>query len=154
MTLPTLIIGLLAILTMLPTTSIQPLDLVEPTISVIVKGEVQQQTIEIHPQAQIKDIIDLVTLTPQADLERLDFNQPLYDDMVITIPKIQETSCISINQANLETLMSLDGIGESTAQNIIDYRESQGPFYLLEDLLFVKNIGPKKYEKIKDKLCL
>ena len=154
MTLSTFIILFLCILTVLPTNKIQTLQLEEPTISVTVKGEAKQQTIQIHPQAQVKGIIGLIELSELADVSSLNLNESLYDDMVVTVPKVQETTCISINSADIETLMSLDGIGGSTAKNIIDYRTQQGPFYLLDDLMLVKNIGPKKYEKIKDKICL
>ncbi len=61
---------------------------------------------------------------------------------------------ISINTASKEELMTLDGIGSSKAQDIIDYREKNGLFTALEDIMNVSGIGEAVYEKIKDKIKL
>ncbi len=49
--------------------------------------------------------------------------------------------------------MTLSGIGEKTAQKIIDYRKEQ-PFYTIEDIMKVKGIGEKTYLRLRDLLCL
>jgi competence protein ComEA len=59
-------------------------------------------------------------------------------------------SCININTATKEQLTTLDGIGESTAQKIIDAR----PFEKVEDILNVTGIGDATYEKFKDEICV
>lgn len=56
---------------------------------------------------------------------------------------------ININEADLETLANLKGIGPVTAQNIIDYRKNVGSFEKLEDLMHVKGIGEKTLDAIK-----
>ncbi len=61
-----------------------------------------------------------------------------------------EEECISINGATKEELDSLDGVGASTAQKIIDAR----PYEKIEDLLNVSGIGEATYEKFKEKICL
>jgi competence protein ComEA len=48
----------------------------------------------------------------------------------------------------LEELKSLPGVGDKTAQAILDYRAANGPFRDVKDLLKVKGIGPKKLEKM------
>ncbi|MCC7118813.1 MAG: helix-hairpin-helix domain-containing protein [Anaerolineales bacterium] len=57
---------------------------------------------------------------------------------------------ININTANLEELDSLPGIGPTTAQKIIDYREANGPFNVIEDITNVSGVGPATFEEIKD----
>ena len=56
---------------------------------------------------------------------------------------------IDLNNATLSQLMLLPGIGEATAQRIIDYRESVGTFSCIEDILFVDGIGIKIFEQLK-----
>lgn len=61
---------------------------------------------------------------------------------------------VNINTADLHALDALPGIGPSTAQKIIEYREQQGPFASLEDLKNVPGIGESKYNNLKDKIVL
>lgn len=65
-----------------------------------------------------------------------------------------DTSKVSINQANLEILMTLPGIGESKAQSIISYREKNGGFQTLEDLMNVSGIGEAVFAKIAPYIML
>lgn len=60
-----------------------------------------------------------------------------------------EKGKININKATKEELDTLPGIGESTAQKIIQYREEHGSFKNIEELKEVKGIGDAKYEEIK-----
>ena len=59
---------------------------------------------------------------------------------------------ININTADLYTLMSLEGIGETYAQHIIDYRNANGPFQKIEDIMNVTGIGEKRFKAIKDSI--
>ena len=59
---------------------------------------------------------------------------------------------ISINDASLEDLMTLDGIGNSKALAIINYRNENGPFKSIEEIKNVSGIGDALYEKIKNKI--
>lgn len=57
---------------------------------------------------------------------------------------------VNINTADIYTLMSLPGIGETYAQRIIDYRAANGPFEDISDIKNVEGIGDKRYESIKN----
>lgn len=60
------------------------------------------------------------------------------------------SSLININNADKESLKTLPGIGDTLAQNIIEYRENVSLFYNIEDIKNVDRIGDKIYEKIKN----
>ncbi|ELC8442013.1 ComEA family DNA-binding protein [Clostridium perfringens] len=66
----------------------------------------------------------------------------------------EENSTININTASKEALMTLNGIGESKAQAIIDYREEIGGFKSIDDIKNISGIGEKTLEKIKDKISI
>jgi competence protein ComEA len=57
---------------------------------------------------------------------------------------------ININTASVEELDSLPGIGPTIAQRIIDYRDENGPFQTIEDILNVSGVGPSTFDQIKD----
>lgn len=59
------------------------------------------------------------------------------------------TNKINLNKATKFELMILPGIGEKTAEVIIEYRKTK-PFGRIEDIMNVKGIGPKKFEKIRE----
>jgi len=56
---------------------------------------------------------------------------------------------VNINTASRQELISLPGIGEKISQRIIDYREAHNGFKKIEEIMEVKGIAEKKFEKIK-----
>jgi len=61
---------------------------------------------------------------------------------------IESAGKVDINTAEMEELKSLPGIGEKTAEKIINKRNELGAFNVLEDLLLVPGIGQKTFEKL------
>lgn len=61
---------------------------------------------------------------------------------------------IHLNSATAAELQGLPGIGEKLAKEIIRYREENGRFHHRKELMQVKGIGEKTYEKLKDQLLL
>ena len=65
-----------------------------------------------------------------------------------------QSGLININTADSAALQTLTGIGPSTAEKIMDYRQSSGSFRSIEQIKEVSGIGEKTYEKFKDKICI
>lgn len=61
---------------------------------------------------------------------------------------------ININTASAKELMVLEGIGEKLSLRIIEFRESNGSFEKIEDIMKVSGIGEKKFSKIKEHICV
>jgi competence protein ComEA len=112
--------------------------------------------------------------TARADLEVINLATPLMDSSQIYVPAkgaaerpifarpqpgmngVQSTQnspdsggVVNINRASVTELDALPGVGPSTAQAIVDYRTTNGPFGSPEDLLNVKGIGPAKFEAMR-----
>ena len=56
---------------------------------------------------------------------------------------------LDLNQARLEELMELPGIGEKLAQRVVQYRKTHGGFRSVEDLRKVRGIGEKRMERLR-----
>lgn len=61
---------------------------------------------------------------------------------------------VNINTASVEQLDSLPGIGAKMAARIVEYRQKNGPFKKVEDLMNVKGIGEKAFLKMKPQLTV
>lgn len=91
----------------------------------------------------IENLVQIAGIIPSAELTRVS----------IYITDADETSTpqrININRAQAWLLQALPGIGETRAQAIVDYRNLQGPFYRIENLLEVEGIGLSTLDQIRD----
>lgn len=117
---------------------------------------------EMLESEEIKDIILNDATLKEADIvtnqdnyntvQKEEVNKP--NENISTSKKEELTSKISINNASVSELTKLSGIGESKAKAIIDYRNTNGKFNAIEDLMKVKGIGEKIFAKIKDNITL
>ena len=125
------------------------------TIRVEIKGEVTKPGVyELPKHATLEDLLQEASGAKEtANLDAFNLTMPLLHQSVIVIGKKQEKKCISINQADQKALMELNGVGEATAQRIIEYRMVQ-PFQTIEDVMKIKGIKEKLFSKIKDEICL
>ena len=85
------------------------------------------------------------------------YDNSLRNDACIDNDKIETqnpSSEVSLNTATKEELTALPGIGESKADDIINYRNSNGGFKDIEELKNIKGIGDAIFDKIKDRLTL
>ena len=89
----------------------------------------------------------------QLDIPYVEGSSPVIIDVpteVVVGTAPSSTELININTASATELDTLPGIGPTTAQKIIDYRQLNGPFLAKEDIVNVSGIGPGTYERIKD----
>jgi competence protein ComEA len=67
---------------------------------------------------------------------------------------INNTGKVSLNSALIDELITLPGIGEAKAKLIIEYREQNNGFKDIEEIMNIKGIGEKMFEKIKPYITL
>ena len=99
--------------------------------------------------------IDLKPFDPQ--YLQGDTMQILHDRDVLYIPEKKaenQEPRLSVNTADAEQLASLPGIGPAIAERIVCYRDENGLFQTLDDLMNVKGIGERLFENLKDRICL
>ncbi len=143
----------------------------EPSDVIIVQvaGEVVSPGVyELKPGSRVYQVIEAGGgLTEDADERGINQAAPLSDGEKIYIPSFGETSedpklegasdtdgRININQADAAGLMTLPGIGETKASDIISYRDAHGPFADISDLKQVPGIGDGIFKRILDLICV
>lgn len=150
-------------------------------IIIHIAGEVKNPGIvKIKEGARIADVIEKAGgLTEKANITNINLAYIIEDGQKITIPSEEQdtqeyisndsgegireenqktnttstkNTTVNINKASKEELQTLQGIGESTAQKIIDYRDQNGNFKQIEDIKNVPGIGDSKFEAIKNNI--
>ncbi len=139
---------------------------------------------EVTNDTIVNDCIKLAGgLKSDADTNTINLSKKVVNEMVIYIPEKEEVKespplndavidntpiigtgteennpssdkKININTATLSELQELDGIGESKAQSIIDYRNEVGLFKDINELMNVSGIGETVFAKIKDNITI
>jgi competence protein ComEA len=140
------------------------------TLIVDVAGEVEQPG--VYEFAEDDRVIDAIKRAggqlPKADLSLLNLAAPLTDGTQILVPKSgppgavvpgggtagSSSGLINVNSASAAELETLSGIGEVLAATIIEYREQNGPFASVDELMDVSGIGPATLEEIRDKVTV
>lgn len=143
----------------------------KPKIYVDIAGAVINPGVYVLDEgSRVNDLLILAGgVSKEANLENVNLAYILTDGVKITIPNKKDNTknlvqtslfntskseIININQATIDELTTLSGIGESIAEDIINYRKQNGNFKKKEDIKNVSGIGESKYSKIKDKITV
>jgi competence protein ComEA len=149
--------------------AVQPKD---KRIVVEIKGEVKKPDVYmLDENSIIKDLIEAAGgLTENADLSNINRAKKLQDHDLIYIASKNEvvngmqnanqsnnnnekvSKKVNINNATLEELKTIKGVGDAKAKSIIEYREQNGGFKTIEDIKNVTGIGDKMFETIKEQI--
>lgn len=142
------------------------------TITVFISGEVKNPgVVAIDAEKRLSDAVnELGGTTENADLNKVNLAVKLKDESHYIIPKIgdnleshnketfenniendlnNKNNLININTSSIQELDALPGVGEATANKIVNYREEKGKFNSIEEIKNVNGIGDKKYEELK-----
>lgn len=124
-------------------------------ISVTISGAVSKTgTYTFTSPSYLSDLLDKAVLLETADEEAFNINYLLVNNDDIYIPYTNNGNKISINSADVATLDLLPGIGSTLANRIVEYREENGEFELLEQLKKINGLGDSAFNKIKDYIKL
>jgi len=147
----------------------------DKSIVVEIKGEVKKPDVyTLNENAIVKELIEAAGgLTENADLSNINRAKKLQNHELVYIgnknninKEVENTNSelntsnsqgipnniVNINTATIEQLKTLNGIGDSKAKSIIEYREQSGGFKSIEDIKNVTGIGEKMFEKIKEQI--
>ncbi|MBE7056805.1 MAG: hypothetical protein E7388_05110 [Ruminococcaceae bacterium] len=161
------------VITITAAPSVSPSAYVDPPtppveIHVYVVGEVENPGVyKISSGSMISDVISLAGgFTKNANPEAINMVEIIYANTMINVPAVGDTFVspiepsgshggkININTAGIDELCNLSGIGESTAKKIIAYRETNGPFSSIEDIMNVPGIKEARFMVIKEDICV
>lgn len=135
-------------------------------LRVYVSGAVQHPDVyTLQPDSIVKDaLLAAGGPTDDADLDRINLALLVADGQHVYVPRQGEENPpvqppasqpaagqkVNINTADLAALESLPGIGPVLAQRILDYRQANGPFSRIEDIMNVSGIGQATFAELRD----
>ena len=134
-------------------------EIVTASIDVHVAGWVLSPgVVRVAPESIVADAIEAAGgLRPGALVDRINLAAPLRsgDQIVVPGPDAMTESSegggpLALNRASAKDLEELPGVGPVLAERIVAYREQNGPFAEVEDLLQVGGIGEAKLASIRD----
>jgi comEA protein len=117
----------------------------------------------LYPQSaavlklQSVPVSSALTVAPSEVVEAKDLEAPSHTKkrhQHLAHKKPKQPPILNLNQATLQQLQLLPGIGPKMAERVLEYRKTKGPFQSTEQIMDVKGIGPKKFEKFKAYLKL
>ena len=113
-----------------------------------------EMVIIIYSNDQINNLIEAKNMEKYLQNKCIEGDGGIKNDACIDDDSSTNNGLININTASKEELMTLTGIGEAKANDIISYRESNGGFKTIEELLNVSGIGENIYTQIKENITV
>ena len=125
------------------------------TVINLSKKITDEMVIIVYSNEEVKDFAKTKEIEAQVQENCIQKGEnALKNDACICSENIENQIKVSINNATVEVLTTLSGIGESKAKDIINYRTENGPFKKIEDLKNVPGIGESLFAKIKENITL
>ena len=118
------------------------------------KADLNNINLAIRVKDEEHYIIPKIGEAKQEDLKDENNTKDIENAEIKNENTAKDSSKININTATLEELDKLPGVGEATANKIISHREENGQFKTIEDIKNVNGIGDKKFEKMKELICV
>ena len=118
------------------------------------KADLNNINLAIRVKDEEHYIIPKIVEAKQEDLKDVNNTKDIENAEIKNENTAKDSSKININTATLEELDKLPGVGEATANKIISHREENGQFKTIEDIKNVNGIGDKKFENMKELICV
>nr|WP_295604086.1 helix-hairpin-helix domain-containing protein [uncultured Terrisporobacter sp.] len=118
------------------------------------KADLNNINLAIRVKDEEHYIIPKIGDAKQEDLKDVNNTKDIENAEIKNENTAKDSSKININTATLEELDKLPGVGEATANKIISHREENGQFKNIEDIKNVNGIGDKKFENMKELICV
>ena len=107
----------------------------------------------VYSKQEVIDFAKTKEVEKQVELKCENAYETLVNEACIKTEENTTNSKINLNTATKEQLMTLSGIGEAKAEDIIKYREKE-PFKSIEDIKKVSGIGDSLFAKIKENITI